>query len=89
MSRNYEDFHELILTGYAANLSPEDIHARFISGGLPPDTVPPIHTIRVIGCALVGPGCRWRSQGRMTSWSSGVAVKGHTDQLQFLRKGVR
>lgn len=83
--RDYSDFHELILVGHAALLSPEDIHERFISGGLPPDTVPPAHAIRVLGCALIGPSCRWRAQGRMTSWSTGPMVRSRLDYLTSKR----
>lgn len=86
--KRYEDFHELILTGYAARLTPEDIHKRFIDGGLPPDTVPPISTIRLLGCSLVGPACRWRSKGQMVGWSSGMAVKGQRDHLRPVRRVI-
>lgn len=73
--KKYKDYHDLIILGHNAHLTPKEIHERFIEGGLPPDTVPPVHTIRVLGCHLVGPGCRWHHQGRMVSWSGGGAVK--------------
>ena len=73
--RDYSDFHELIVLGHTAKLTPEQIHNRFVKGGLRPDTIPPVSVIRSLGCSLVGPSCRWRKKGRMVVWQSGGAVK--------------
>lgn len=87
MSR-YELFHELIIVGHGARLSPEEIHARIIADGIEANQAPPVHVIRSIGLTLIGPTCRWRAQGRMVSWSSGTAIKGQRGGLQPARRVV-
>ena len=87
--RDFSDFHELILLGHNARLTPEQVYTRFIDGGLDPKTVPAPTVIRVIGCSLVGPACRWRiRQGRMTAWVNGLTSKIHSNLLQKNKKSV-
>lgn len=88
MKKTYEDFHELIIYGHRARLTPEQIRQRFIAGGLAVDTLPSAQVIKSIGCSLIGPSCRWRSNGKMTAWQSGIAVKGKPDHLRPTRKVV-
>lgn len=84
---DYKDFYELIILGHQARLTPEEIRERFIIGGLPVDTLPPVRVIRTIGCNLIGPACRWRVQGKMTAWSGGLN-KAPVRGLQKSRKSV-
>jgi hypothetical protein len=73
MDKKYSDLFELIVLGHNAHLSPQQIHQRFVDGGLRPERTPPPHVIHRIGRRLLGDNCRWLDD-RMRSWHNGVTI---------------
>ena len=66
----YKDFHELIVVGYDAHMSPREIFDSMIRNGLDPARIPSPATIRHIGINLIGAQCRWHKHP-MRAWRSG------------------
>lgn len=63
----YRDFHELIVLGHNALLTPRQIFEKWIAAGLDPARIPSPGTIRHIGIHLLGANCRW-NKFLMRSW---------------------